>query len=62
VDSAVSLLTEYNNRLHNELEDRKKMAIMLRDFIEHQKEQVEKGKQKLEVSECFFFFSVRSIY
>ncbi|KAL0270612.1 UNVERIFIED_CONTAM: hypothetical protein PYX00_007963 [Menopon gallinae] len=48
VNAAVQLLSEYNNRLASELEDRKKVTAMLRDFTESQNELLSHAKQRLE--------------
>lgn len=50
VNAAVQLLSEYNNRLAAELEDRKKVTAMLRDFTEAQNQLLSHAKQRLEVS------------
>ncbi|XP_075224971.1 regulation of nuclear pre-mRNA domain-containing protein 1B [Lycorma delicatula] len=48
VNDAVSLLTEYNTRLANEMEDRKKVTQMLRDFIQAQRELLQQAENRLE--------------
>lgn len=49
VNEAMALLTEYNNRLSTEMECRKKVATMLRDFTQAQKELLAQAEQRLEV-------------
>ncbi|KAK6630984.1 hypothetical protein RUM44_003156 [Polyplax serrata] len=48
VNAAAQLLSEYNARLATELEDRKKVTAMLRDFTEAQNELLSHAKQRLE--------------
>lgn len=48
VNDAVSLLTEYNTRLANEMEDRRKVTQMLRDFIQAQRELLAQAENRLE--------------
>lgn len=50
MNEAVQLLNEYNTRLASEMEDRKKLATMLRDFHAEQKELLVQAEQRLEVS------------
>ncbi|KAK3603880.1 hypothetical protein CHS0354_042886 [Potamilus streckersoni] len=47
VDDACMLLTNYNNRLTEELEERKRVAKMLRQFIVSQREQLQNSEKKL---------------
>lgn len=49
VNEAVTLLTEYNSRLAAEMDCRKKVANMLRDFMQAQKELLLQAEQRLEV-------------
>lgn len=49
VDAAVELLNNYNDRLNTEMENRKKVAAMLKDFLIAQREllaQAEKGLEE----------------
>lgn len=48
VNEAVQLLLEYNSRLAAEMEDRKKVSSMLRDFIQAQRELYAQAEQRLE--------------
>ncbi|KAH3775947.1 hypothetical protein DPMN_177356 [Dreissena polymorpha] len=48
VDSACSLLTDYNKRLHSEMEERKNLAKMLRAFIISQTEQLNHAEKRLQ--------------
>ncbi|XP_061197441.1 regulation of nuclear pre-mRNA domain-containing protein 1B-like isoform X2 [Saccostrea echinata] len=50
VEDACILLSEYNFRLNAELEERKQVGKMLRDFLTSQKDQVVKGEEKLQES------------
>jgi len=50
VNAACKLLTEYNARLSDELEDRKKVTAMLRDFTHTQLQLLSQAKERLEVS------------
>ncbi|XP_048778100.1 regulation of nuclear pre-mRNA domain-containing protein 1B-like isoform X2 [Ostrea edulis] len=50
VEDACILLSEYNFRLNAELEERKQVGKMLRDFLMCQKEHVVKGEEKLQES------------
>ena len=49
VDDACFLLSEYNKRLSDELEDRKKVAKMLRAFIIAQRNQLSSAEKRLQV-------------
>ncbi|KAL1450791.1 hypothetical protein WDU94_003111 [Cyamophila willieti] len=50
VSEAVNLLTNYNTRLVTEMEDRKRAAAMLKDYIAAQRDLLEQAEQRLE--EC----------
>ena len=50
VNDAVALLNDYNNRLSVEVEHRKKVSTMLRDFLHSQKELLAQAERGLEVS------------
>ena len=54
VEEARQLLMEYNGRLAAELEERKRVAIMLHNFIGAQKEALARAEQKLQVNLCLF--------
>lgn len=58
VNDAVNLLTEYNQRLANEMDCRKKVATMLRDFLQAQKELLAQAEQRLEVCNNLFFIKL----
>lgn len=47
VDEANALLTEYNIRLAAELEERKRVAVMLKLFIDMQKENIIENREDL---------------
>lgn len=49
VDEAAQILHDYNMRLSLEMEDRKKLTAMLRDFQAEQKELLTQAEQRLEV-------------
>lgn len=49
VNEAVQLLNEYNTRLAAEMEERTKLASMLRDFQAEQKELLVQAEKRLEV-------------
>lgn len=49
VNSAVELLAEYNLRLSEELEKRRKVAAMLRDFAQAQRDLAKQAEARLEV-------------
>lgn len=49
VNEAAQILHEYNTRLSNEMEDRKKLTAMLKDFQTEQKELLAQAEQRLEV-------------
>ena len=59
VEEARVLLAEYNTRLAKELEERKRVARMLRDFIAAQKEALTESEQRLQV--CFHIYIVDTI-
>ncbi|XP_046549445.1 regulation of nuclear pre-mRNA domain-containing protein 1B-like isoform X2 [Haliotis rubra] len=47
VESACFLLSDYNQRLCSELEERKKVARMLHDFIQHQRECLTEAESRM---------------
>lgn len=49
VNSAVLLLSQYNTRLQTEMEQRKKVAVMMRDFLQAQEELLAQAERNLEV-------------
>ena len=49
VNEAATLLTEYNTRLHAEMEDRRKLLIMLRDYTLAQKQLLQQAQTTLDV-------------
>jgi regulator of Ty1 transposition protein 103 len=49
VNEAVHLLTDYNGRLAAEMEYRKKLTTMLRDFLQAQKDLLAQAEHRLEV-------------
>lgn len=49
VNEAAQMLHEYNTRLSNEMEERKKLTQMLKDFQAEQKELLIQAEQRLEV-------------
>lgn len=51
MDEAAQILHDYNMRLSVEMEDRKKLTAMLRDFQAEQKELLAQAEQRLEVIE-----------
>uniref|UniRef100_A0A1B6EQD8 CID domain-containing protein n=1 Tax=Cuerna arida TaxID=1464854 RepID=A0A1B6EQD8_9HEMI len=48
VNDAVTLLSEYNTRLANEMEDRRRVAQMLRDFTQAQRDLLTQAENTLE--------------
>lgn len=50
VNEAVELLNDYNSRLAAEMEERTKLAVMLRDFQAEQKELLAQAEKRLEVN------------
>ncbi|XP_039284135.1 regulation of nuclear pre-mRNA domain-containing protein 1B [Nilaparvata lugens] len=48
VNEAVALLTDYNSRLASEMDDRKKVTQMLRDFIQAQRDLLQQAEQRLD--------------
>lgn len=48
VSDAVKLLNDYNSRLCGEMEDRKRLQVMLKDFAQEQKELVCQAESRLE--------------
>lgn len=50
VNEAVQLLNDYNTRLTNEMNERNKLTIMLKDFQREQQELLAQAEQRLEVS------------
>lgn len=56
VNDAVQLLNDYNERLTNEMNERNKLTIMLKDFQREQQELLLQAEQRLEVSWLKYFF------
>lgn len=56
VNDAVQLLNDYNARLTNEMNERNKLTIMLKDFQREQQELLLQAEQRLEVSFAKYFF------
>lgn len=52
VNDAVQLLKDYNTRLANEMTERNKLTVMLKDFQREQQELLVQAEQRLEVSFC----------
>lgn len=50
VNEAVLLLNSYNERLSTEMDHRKKVSSMLKDFLDLQQELLAQAEHKLEVS------------
>lgn len=50
VNDAIALLNEYNSRLADEMTERKKLTVMLRDFQTEQADLLAHAEQRLEVS------------
>lgn len=48
VSDAVKLLNDYNSRLCGEMEDRKRLQVMLKDFAQEQRELVSQAESRLE--------------
>lgn len=49
VNEAAKVLHEYNNRLSAEMEDRKKLTTMLKDFQAEQRDLMAQAEQRLQV-------------
>lgn len=60
VNDAVNLLTDYNSRLSVEVESRKKVTTMLRDFLQVQRELLAQAEQNLEVCIAYVFAATDS--
>jgi regulator of Ty1 transposition protein 103 len=54
VNEAVQLLTDYNSRLASEMEYRKKLTTMLKDFLQAQKDLLAQAEHRLEVNTFAF--------
>lgn len=53
VNEAVELLNNYNARLSNEMSERNKLSVMLKDFQREQQELLTQAEQKLQVRNLF---------
>lgn len=53
VNDALKLLNEYNARLCREMDDRKKLQTMLKDFAQEQRELMSQAESRLEVSSTY---------
>lgn len=60
MDEAAQILHDYNMRLSVEMEDRKKLTAMLRDFQAEQKELLVQAEQRLEVIHFIQFIAIRN--
>lgn len=58
VNEAVDLLNDYNARLAAEMEERTKLAAMLRDFQAEQKELLAQAEQRLDVRVLLFIENI----
>ena len=56
VDEACSMLTDYNSRLADELQERRRVAKMLKEYIIAQKQMMSDSEKLLQV--CCFCHSV----
>lgn len=55
VNDAVALLTDYNTRLVCEMEGRKKVASILYDFIQSQRDLIDQAEQRLQASQSYIY-------
>lgn len=62
VNEAAQILHEYNIRLSIEMEERKKLTQMLKDFQAEQKELLLQAEQRLEVNSHYNKFNVFLVY
>lgn len=58
VNEAATLLAEYNGRLQAEMDDRRKLLTMLRDYTLAQKQLLQQAQTTLDVSIAANYFSV----
>lgn len=58
VNEAAQILHDYNIRLSIEMEERKKLTQMLKDFQAEQKELLLQAEQRLEVNHCITYLDV----
>lgn len=49
MDSSISLLVDYNSRLAVEMEDRKRLTQMMREFLQAQRDLMAQAEATLEV-------------
>lgn len=49
VNDAIKILNDYNARLATEMDDRKKLTTMLKDFQREQQELLAQAEQRLQV-------------
>ena len=49
VNEAVEILQKYNKRLADEMDERRRITTMFKDFIQAQQELLDQGEQRLEV-------------
>lgn len=65
VNEAVSLLSDYNSRLVNEMSERKKVSNLLKDFIQSQRGLLIQAENRLQVRKftkrCKLFSVCRQI-
>lgn len=62
VEEAVHLLSQYNHRLAAEMEHRKKVAVMMRDFLHLQEELLAQAERNLEVIIVSFILYVKRTF
>jgi len=55
VNEAAALLADYNGRLQAEMEDRRRLLTMLRDYTLAQRQLLQQAQSTLEVKNVFFF-------
>lgn len=58
VNEAAQILHDYNTRLSVEMEERKKLTQMLKDFQAEQKELLAQAEQRLEVWTILFYYFI----
>jgi len=57
VDEACSMLTDYNSRLADELQERRRVAKMLKEYIIAQKQSMSESEKLLQV--CWISFPLQ---
>lgn len=61
MNEAIQIISQYNGRLAAEMEERGKLAIMMRDFQNEQKELLSQAEERLDVIIFFIIYIINKL-